>query len=83
MRSEYADDLARLRAELTDSPHRIGEGNVTFTRLDGFTVTIENVRVDSVSPVGAPGGVVAVEFFDSDRVVHVPFVQSWEFDYLV
>lgn len=61
--------------------HAEGEGDVTFTRTDGRTVTIENVRVDSVGPAGSNPGVVSAEFFDSDDIIHVPFVESWTFSY--
>ena len=62
--------------ELTD-----GEGDVTFKRLDGKTVTFYNVRVDSVGPSAENPGVVGVEFYGNDELVHVPFVESWTFDY--
>lgn len=60
---------------------REGEGDVTFTLTSGETYTIKDVRVESVSPMATAPGVIGVEFFDSDRVVHVPFVRSWEFNY--
>lgn len=55
--------------------------NVVFTLDDGNTLTIENVRVDSVGPSAENKGVIGVEFHGSDRLVHVPFVRSWEFTY--
>lgn len=61
--------------------YREGEADVEFSLLDGSTFVIERVRADSVGPSGNAPGVIGVEFFDSDRVVHVPFVRSWEFDY--
>lgn len=71
-----------LRAKLAGPiPHREGEGDVTFLTTDRREVTIRDVRVDSVGPSATARGVVSVEFFDSDRVVHVPFVESWEFTY--
>ena len=71
------------RELLGQRPHDIGEGDVMFTRTDGRTVKIDNVRVESISPMGTNAGVVAVEFFGTDRVVHVPFVESWEISYRV
>lgn len=68
-------------SEIFAMAHAEGEGDVTFTRLDGKTVTFNGVLVDSIGPTAANPGVIAVEFFDSDRVVHVPFVLSWEVDY--
>ena len=75
--------LASWERELLNGPHREGEGDVTFTRTDGRTLTIHNVRVDSVGPAASAPGVVSVEFFNSDKVRHVPFVESWEFNYNV
>lgn len=55
---------------------------VTFTRTDGKKVVLENVNVDSIGPSAANPGVVAVEFEDDlDRIVHLPFIESWEIDY--
>lgn len=68
-------------AEIFAMAHQEGEGDVTFTRTDGKMFTIDNVRVDSIGPSADAPGVIAVEFFDSDRVVHVPFVLSWEVSY--
>lgn len=61
--------------------HREGEATVTFCRTDGRKLVLDHVRVDSVGPNGVPGGVIGVEFFDSDEVIHVPFVESWTFSY--
>lgn len=61
--------------------HELGEGKVIFTRIDDVKVVIDNVRVDSVSPIAEIGNVVAAELFNSDRIIHIPFVASWEFDY--
>lgn len=58
-----------------------GEGKVTFTRTDGRTVVIDKVRVDSISAVAENKGVIGVEFYGTDRVVHVPFVSYWEVTY--
>lgn len=61
--------------------HDEGEGDVTFTRTDGRTVTFKNVEVDSVSPAAVTAGTVAFNYFGTDKIVHVPFVESWEFTY--
>lgn len=58
-----------------------GVGTVVFTRTDGKTVSYSGVRVDSVGPSAENSGVVGVEFDGPDRLVHVPFVESWEFEY--
>lgn len=72
------DALARLRRSLGVLPTAIA----TFRRLDGRTVTLENVNVDSIGPSAANPGVVAVEFEDDpDRIIHLPFIESWEIDY--
>jgi hypothetical protein len=60
---------------------REGIGNVTFTRTDGKTFTVENVLFETISTVGANAGVVCVELADGNRIVNVPFVQSWEISY--
>lgn len=73
--------IANLRARLTGTQYREGEGKVTFTRTDGRTVTIDNVRVDSIGPGAMTHGVVGVERFDTDEIVHVPFVETWEVTY--
>jgi hypothetical protein len=62
-------------------PHQHGEGEVVFTLKDDTTVSFDYVRVDSVSPGAEAFGVVGVEFYGSDRVVHIPFVKFWEFNY--
>lgn len=59
----------------------LGTGTVVFTRTDGREVRIENARVDSIGPSAENPGVIGVEFFDSDSVVHVPFVESWIIEY--
>ena len=70
--------LNRLRRSLGVLPTAIA----TFRRLDGRTVTLENVNVDSIGPSAANPGVVAVEFEDNlDRIVHLPFIESWEIEY--
>lgn len=77
-----AQPLAPWERELlTGSKYMEGEGKVTFTRTDGRTVEIDNVRVDSISTGAENTGIVGVEFFGNDRVVHVPFVQFWEVSY--
>lgn len=78
---ESCTALRILRAKLTG--HAEGEGDVTFLRTDGRKVVIRDVRVDSVGPSASAPGVVSVEFFGSDDVVHVPFVESWTFNYRV
>lgn len=82
-RDRQDDALASLRARLNSSAHDVGEGDVTFLRTDGREVTIRDVRVESVGPSAEAPGVIGVEFFDSDKIVHVPFVESWTFDYRV
>ena len=59
----------------------MGEGDVLFTRTDGRTVLIENVRVDSIGPSAENPGVIGVELFNSDQIIHVPFVQFWVINY--
>lgn len=63
------------------SAHQEGEGKVIFTRNDGRKVTFDNVRVDSIAPEPSVYGTVALEFFDKDGIVHVPFVESWTIEY--
>lgn len=71
-------DLNRLRRSLGILPTAIA----TFRRTDGHIVTLENVNVDSIGPSAANPGVVAVEFEDdADRIVHLPFIESWEIEY--
>jgi len=80
-----AEPLADWERELLSRLHNVsrpeGQGDVTFVRLDGHKVTLKDVRVDSIGPGAENNGVIGVEFFDSDRVVHVPFVASWEVSY--
>lgn len=81
---DHDRDLSRLRALLGGPDpfsHREGEGDVTFTRLDGLTVTFTNVRVDSIGPGAVSNGTIGVEDFDTDNITHVPFVESWEISY--
>jgi hypothetical protein len=58
-----------------------GEGKVTFTRTDGLTVEFDNVDYDSISAVATNNGVIAFNYFETDNIVHVPFVQSWVVTY--
>lgn len=69
--------LDSLRARLCDS-----SASVVFIRTDGRTLRFDGVRVDSIGPSAENPGVIGVEFEnDGDRLVHVPFVQSWEIEY--
>lgn len=53
-----------------------------FTRTDGETVTLDHVNIDSIGPSAERPGVIGVEFTnDADRVVHLPFIASWEISY--
>lgn len=81
----YANpELADWERELlSEAKHDEGEGNVVFTLHDGSTLKVENVRVDSIGPSAENRGVIGVEFFHSDHVVHVPFVRFWEVTYNV
>lgn len=58
-----------------------GIGNVTFYLSNGDSFTIDNVRVDSISPNGANNGVIAAEGSDGDTIYHVPWVSYWTVDY--
>lgn len=73
------DDFGGYTDRMLTRP--MGEGDVLFTRTDGRTVFIENVRVDSIGPRAESPGVIGVEFFDRDDIVHVPFVQYWVINY--
>lgn len=53
----------------------------TFYLNDGSCIQFENVREESISNGAANKNVIAVEFMDSDRVVHIPFVRYWEIDW--
>ena len=54
-----------------------------FTRLDGRIVSLTHVNVDSIGPSAEAPGVVGVEFEnDNMRIVHLPFIESWEIEYL-
>lgn len=56
--------------------------SVVFHLTGGGTLRFDNVNFDSIGPVGANPGVISVEFTDdTDRVVHVPFVEWWEIHY--
>lgn len=78
MRRETAP---RPLSEIPGSQYDEGEGCVTFTRTDGQVVVIDNVRVDSIGPSAEARGVIGVEFYDKDEVVHVPFVKFWTISY--
>lgn len=71
-------DLDRLRSKL------LGRTVATaiFTRTDGAQFALSDVRVESISPSGANRGCIAVEFEnDSDKVIHLPFIHSWQIEY--
>lgn len=78
--SDEALDI--LRAKLRGNAHAEGYGKVTFKRIDGRTVTFDNVRVDSIGPGGMPYGVIGFET-DTEDIVSVPFVESWTVEYRV
>ena len=48
---------------------------------DGSTIEFEEVNVDAIGPNAENKGVIGIEFEDSDRLVHVPFVRYWEIEY--
>lgn len=75
------EELRALHSLLTGPPHRGGEGDVVFTLQDDTEFVIRGVRVDSVGPSADARGVIGVEFFDVDTVIHVPFVKYWTFQY--
>lgn len=75
------EPLADWERALRSDDNEIGVGSVVFSLTDGRTHRIDGVRVDSVGPSADSPGVIGVEFPHSSRVVHVPFVLSWEFDY--
>lgn len=77
-----SEPLADWEKELLTMRNRPeGEGDVTFHRTDGTEFSLRNVRVDSIGPSAENKGVIGVEFFDKDDVVHVPFVQFWTIEY--
>lgn len=81
MNSDMCNTVTR-RNWLMDQPE--GCGNVVFTRTDGRKIVIENVRIDSVSPVNEDGvnrDVVGVELFDKDETIFLPFIERWHFEY--
>lgn len=80
--SPYTADEAieMLRDKLYGNAHAEGYGQVTFRRIDGHTVTFDNVLVDSISPSGMPYGVIGFET-DTEDIVSVPFVESWTVAY--
>lgn len=78
MENESDIALARLRAKLTGADLAIAH----FTRTDGRKVTLTGVRVESIGPSAENPGVIGVEFDGSDRLVHIPFVESWEIEYV-
>lgn len=84
-RDSYRDPLPAYPEPLAEWEKELLRGDVatvTFTRTDGKTLSFDHVNVDSIGPSAENPGVVGVEFEnDSMRVVHVPFVQSWEITY--
>jgi hypothetical protein len=71
-------NVRRLLTSLTAEDTAV----VHFKRTDGKTVSFTGVRVDSIGPSAENPGVVGVEFVDTDRLVHLPFIESWEIEYL-
>jgi len=64
--------------------YREGYGKVTFTRSDGRSVVLDNVRIDSVGPDTGPDAhilrnVVAEQ--EDGTMVHLPFIESWTVSY--
>lgn len=53
----------------------------TFHLVDGSTIVFEGVREDSISNGASNTRVISVEFMDSNRLVHIPFVRFWEIDW--
>jgi hypothetical protein len=71
--------LTYLRAKLTG--YEIGEGKVTFRRTDGRTVSFDHVDYDSIGPRATNDGVITFNYFGTDDMEHVPFVESWTISY--
>jgi hypothetical protein len=63
------------------APYQDGEGDVTFHLSDGKEITFERVRVDSIGPSAENAGVIGVEYYNKDDIVHVPFVRYWTIGY--
>ena len=71
-------DLDRLRAKLTGRP----VATAIFTRTDGMQFALSDVREDSIGPSAEARGVVGVEFAnDADKIVHLPFIHSWQIEW--
>lgn len=66
---------------LSRYPHTEGAGDAIFTLKGGSILRVNDVRVDSISPVGANAGVITLEFFSSDSLLHIPNVVCWSIDY--
>lgn len=61
-----------------------GCANLILTRTDGRVIRVDNVVIDSVSPVNEDGvnrDVVGVELFDKDETLYFPFIERWTFEY--
>lgn len=76
-------DWERDLLECAKPAHAMGYGEVTFTRIDGRSVTVDNVRVDSVGTDYGLYGVVSMEVEGQDSPLHMPFIESWTVDYRV
>ena len=71
------------RALLGHDRHPEGYGEVTFYRFDGKTVTVDNVRVDSIGPDSdtANREGVCADLLNDERILHVPSVSHWTIEY--
>lgn len=70
--------LDRLRAKLLGRP----VATAIFTRTDGAQFALSDVRVDSIGPSAEAPMVVGVEFeSDADKIVHLPFIHSWQIEW--
>lgn len=71
-------DLDRLRSKLLGRP----VATAIFTRMDGAQFALSDVRPDSIGPGAEAHGVVGVEFEnDADKIVHLPFIHSWQIEW--
>ena len=61
---------------LPDNDEGIGE--VTFTRSDGRTIVIEDVKYDSIGVDHGQGPMMVITLTKEDEtIIHLPFIDFW------
>lgn len=66
--------------------HPEGMGEVTFVRLDGRKVVVDDVHIDSINQLGRADesvGIIAFDHGAAGDTMFLPCIESWSIDYRI